>query len=109
MFATMADIMEAAGMTRRTIRVWIERGVLTKPVTISQGYPAGMFNRFPAHVLEQVRFAVTMREQGLSLDEIAALVAARDWTKGGLPPGPTVRSRGDAPPPARPAKRRRRP
>jgi DNA-binding transcriptional MerR regulator len=108
-FATMADIMEAAGLTRRAVRVWIARGLLTKPIKISHGYPSGVFNRFPAYVLEQVRFAVAMREQGLSLDEIAALVAARDWTKGGLPPGPMVRSRVDAPPPARPAKRRRRP
>ena len=81
LFATMADIMEAAGMTRRTIRVWIERGLLTKPVMVSQGYPGGMFNRFPAHVLDQARFIVAMREQGLSLDDIAALVAARDWTR----------------------------
>jgi DNA-binding transcriptional MerR regulator len=108
-FATMADIMEAAGLTRRAVRVWIAKGLLTKPTKVSHGYPSGVFNRFPAHVLDQVRFAVAMREQGVSLDEIAALVAARDWTKGGLPSGPTVRSRGDAPAPARPAKRRRRP
>ena len=109
LFATMADIMEAAGMTRRTIRVWIAKGCITKPIKVSHGYPDGIFNRFPAHVLEQVRFILAMREQGVSLDEIAALVQARDWTKGGLPPGPAVRSRGDAPAPARPAKRRRRP
>ena len=108
-FATMADIMEAAGMTRRTIRVWIEKGCITKPIKVSHGYPDGIFNRFPAHVLEQVRFILAMREQGVSLDEIAALVQARDWTKGGLPSGPTVRSRVDAPPPARaPEPRRRR-
>lgn len=108
-FATMADIMEAAGMTRRTIRVWIEKGCITKPIKVSHGYPDGIFNRFPAHALEQVRFILAMREQGVSLDEIAALVQARDWTKGGLPPGPTVRSRVDAPPPARaPEPRRRR-
>ena len=45
MFATMADIMEAAGMTRRTIREWVERGPLTKPVNVSQGYPGGLCNR----------------------------------------------------------------
>ena len=106
MFATMADIMEAAGMTRRTIRVWIERGVLTKPVTISQGYPAGMFNRFPAHVLDQARFIVAMREQGLSLDEIAGLIAARDWTRAGRPSRAGVGSRDDAPAPDRRAKHR---
>jgi DNA-binding transcriptional MerR regulator len=80
-FATMADIMEAAGMTRRTIRVWIERGLLTKPSMSRRATRAGVFNRFPAHVLDQARFIVAMREQGLSLDEIAALVAARDWTR----------------------------
>ena len=105
LFATMADIMEAAGMTRRTIRVWVERGLLTKPVSVSQGYPGGMFNRFPAHVLDQARFIVAMREQGLSLDDIAALVAARDGTRGGRPVR-AVGSRDDAPAPDRRAKRR---
>jgi len=107
-FATMADIMEAAGVTRRTVRVWIARGLLTTPIKVSHGYPTGVFNRFPAHTLEQARFVVAMREQGVSIDEIAALVAARDWTKGGRPAGPAVRSRDDAPAPARSAKRRRR-
>ena len=106
LFATMADIMEAAGMTRRTIRVWIERGLLTKPVMVSQGYPGGMFNRFPAHVLDQARFIVAMREQGLSLDDIAALVAARDWTRAGRPYRAGVGSRDDAPAPHRRAQRR---
>ena len=68
-FATMANVMEAAGLTRRAVRVWIARGLLTKPIKISHGYPSGVFNRFPAYVLEQVRFAVAMREQGLSLDK----------------------------------------
>jgi len=51
MFATMADIMEAAGMTRRTIRVWIERGLLTQPVTISQGYPKALVGPLPEGTL----------------------------------------------------------
>ncbi len=106
LFATMADIMEAAGMTRRTIRVWIERGLLTKPVMVSQGYPGGMFNRFPAHVLDQARFIVAMREQGVSLDEIAGLIAARDWTWAGRPSRAAVVSRDDAPASPRRPKRR---
>ena len=106
LFATMADIMEAAGMTRRTIRVWIEKGLLTKPVMISQGYPGGVFNRFPAHVLDQARFIVAMREQGLSLDEIAGLIAARDWTRAGRPARAGVGSRDDAPASGRRTKRR---
>lgn len=105
-FATMADIMEAAGMTRRTIRVWIEKGLLTKPIMISQRYPGGVFNRFPAHVLDQARFIVAMREQGLSLDEIAGLIAARDWTRAGRPSRPGVASRDDAPASGRRTKRR---
>ena len=79
-FATMADIMETAGLTRRAIRVWIAKGCLSQPTKVSHGYPDGVFNRFPAYVLDQVRFTVAMRAQGLSLDEIAALVQARDWT-----------------------------
>ena len=92
-------------MTRRTIRVWIERGLLSPPVKVSQGYPGGVFGRFPAHVLDQARFIVAMREQGLSLDEIAGLVAARDWIRGSRAGRPELRSRDHAPASARPAKR----
>jgi hypothetical protein len=86
-FATMEDIMEAAGVTRRTIRVWIERGLLTKPIKVSLGYPSGVFNRFPAHVLEQVRFVAAMREQGCRSTRSPPSSPPGTGPRAGLPPG----------------------
>ena len=95
--------MEAAGVTRRTVTAWIDAGLLPKPVKISLGSPGGVFNRFPMIALEHVRFIVAKRAEGLSLQEIAELIAAQ----GGPVARPAVRSRGAAPKSDRPVGRRR--
>jgi len=105
-FATMDDVIAAAGVSYRTIQKWIKRGLLPTPVKVALGYPQGVFNRFPAFACEQVRFIAAMRAEGLTLDEIQVLVAARDWSKAGPTPAPAVESRDGAPPYARPPGRR---
>jgi len=105
-FATMDDVMEAAGMSYGTISTWIRRGLLPAPVKIALGYPSGVFNRFPASACEQARFIAAMRRERLTLEEIQVLVAARDGSKAGRAPPAAVDSRDDAPPSARPAGRR---
>jgi DNA-binding transcriptional MerR regulator len=107
-FATLEDLMAAAGASERTIRNWLERGLVPMPVKVSLGYPNGVFNRYPAYACEQVRFIAAMRAEGLSLDEIHVLVAARDWSGASLAPPAGIPSRDVAPPPASAAKRRRR-
>jgi DNA-binding transcriptional MerR regulator len=102
-FATTADIMEAAGVTRRTVTAWIDAGLLPKPVKISLGSAGGVFNRFPMLALEHVRFILAKRAEGLSLQQIAELLAAQ----GGPVARSAVRSRDVAPKSARPARRRR--
>lgn len=102
-FATTTDIMEAAGVTRRTVTAWIDAGLLPKPIKISLGSPGGVFNRFPMIALEQARFVAAKRAEGLSLQQIAELLAKQ----GGPVARPAVRSRGAAHKPARPAGRRR--
>lgn len=106
-FATIEDLMAAASMSERTIRNWLARGLLPMPKKISLGYPKGVFNRFPAYACEQVRFIATMRAEGLSFDEIHALIAARDWSSASPAPPAGVPSHDVAPSPSGPAKRRR--
>lgn len=83
--------MAAAGASERTIRNWMQRGLVPMPTKVSLGDPNGVFNRFPAHACEQVRFIAAMRTEGLSF-------AARDWSKAGRPPPAELESRDDAPP-----------
>jgi hypothetical protein len=71
-FATLEDLMAAASVSERTIRNWLERGLVPTPVKVSLGYPNGVFNRYPAYACEQVRFhrrdarrgALTRRDPG---------------------------------------------
>ncbi len=105
-FATMEDVMAAAGASYRTIRNWMDRGLVPMPVKVSLGYPSGVFNRFPAYACEQVRFVAAMRAEGLSFEEIHVLVAARDWSKASPAPPTAVESRDVAPPVPRRAGRR---
>ncbi|PCC73229.1 hypothetical protein SAMN02745121_03044 [Nannocystis exedens] len=101
-FATTTDIMEAAGITRRTVTAWIDLGLLPRPIKISLGSPGGVFNRFPMIALQQARFVAAKRAEGLSLQQIVDLLKAQ----GGAIAQPAVRSRGVAPKPVRSARRR---
>ncbi|MCY0994700.1 hypothetical protein OV203_46675 [Nannocystis sp. ILAH1] len=73
-FCTTQDIMEAAGVTKLTVRSWVDRGLLPKPTKVSLGYPLGAFLRFPASALMRARFIVARRRAGDTLDEILALL-----------------------------------
>lgn len=97
--------MDAAGVTRRTIWVWIGFGLLPSPVKVSQGNPGGVFNRFPASAVERARFIAAKRDEGLTREEILALVTA-EGLEGGRPARSGVRPRGVAPPSNRPPERR---
>lgn len=99
-YATTEDIMEAAGVTRRTVTSWVQRGLLPSPVRVTHGYPLGTFNRYPASVLTRARFIAAKRLEGLKLDEILELLKAED----GAPPRRKVASRRAA---TTPSKRRR--
>ena len=97
-FATTQDLMDAAGVSRRTIWLWVTRGLLPTPVMISQGSTGGTFNRFPAEALGAARFIVAKRGEGLSLDEVKALLDAAAEAR--------VSSRDVAPSKGRPSSRR---
>ncbi len=104
-FATTQDLMEAAGVTRRTIWDWIQRGLLPSPEMISQGSAGGTFNRFPAAALGAARFIAAKRAERLSLDEIKVLLEAEAAAQGRSPRRPAVKSR-DAAPTTRAPRRR---
>jgi len=106
-FATTQDLMEAAGVKRRTIWVWIQRGLLPTPMMISQGHPGGTFNRFPASARGVARFIAAQRAEGLSLDEIKALLEAEAEAQSSRAGRSAVGSRDVARPIARPPVRRR--
>ena len=106
-FATTQDLMEAASVKRRTIWVWIQRGLLPTPMMISQGHPGGTFNRFPASARGVARFIAAKRDEGLSLDEIKELIEAEADAQDGQARRSAVASRDAARPAARPSVRRR--
>ena len=106
-FATTHDLMEAAGVKRRTIWVWIQRGLLPTPMMISQGHPGGTFNRFPASARGVARFIAAKRVEGLSLDEIKALLETEADVQSSGARSSAVSSRDVARPTARPPVRRR--
>jgi DNA-binding transcriptional MerR regulator len=106
-FATTQDIMDAADVSRRTVWLWIQRGLLPTPTMVSLGNPGGTFNRFPAHAVGIARFIVAKRADGLTLDEIKAHLDAEDEERSSRARRPAVASRDAAPTPARPSPRRR--
>lgn len=74
-FATTDDIMAAAGITRSTVKVWSELGLLPPPIKMSLGMAGGVFNRYPAWAVDRARFVAVKRTAGFTYDEIRALLA----------------------------------
>jgi DNA-binding transcriptional MerR regulator len=74
-FATTDDIMAAASITRSTVKVWAELGLLPPPIKMSLSRAGGVFNRYPARAVEQARFVAEKRAAGFTYDEIRALLA----------------------------------
>ena len=106
-FATTQDIMDAADVSRRTVWLWIGRGLLPTPTMVSQGSPGGTFNRFPAEALPAARFIAAKRDEGLPLDEIKALLTAEAEARTSKPRRPAVSSRDVARSKGLPSPRRR--
>jgi DNA-binding transcriptional MerR regulator len=74
-FATTDDIMAAASITRSTVKVWAELGLLPPPIKMSLSRAGGVFNRYPARAVEQARFVAEKRAAGFTYDEIRAMLA----------------------------------
>jgi len=81
-FATTEDIMNAAGITRKTVAAWVACGFLPTPIRVSQGTVGGVFNRFPAWAVERARFVAQRRAAGFTQDEILEMLAELDARQG---------------------------
>ena len=85
-FATTDDIMVAASITRSTVKVWAELGLLPPPLKMSLGMAGGVFNRYPAWAVDRARFVAEKRAAGFTYDEIRAMLAAQEAREAKAPP-----------------------
>ncbi len=66
----VGELADLGGVSRRTVRYYVQEGLLPAPFGIGRGDHYG-----PAH-LERIRQVKAFQEQGLSLDEIRVRLAA---------------------------------
>jgi len=75
---TTGDLARATGQTVRTIRFYEEQGLL-RPASVSDGG----HRRYDGEALERLRLILDLRELGLSLQDIGALLALRSGCRSG--------------------------
>jgi len=75
---TTGDLARATGQTVRTIRFYEEQGLL-RPASVSEGG----HRRYDGEALERLRLILDLRELGLSLQDIGALLALRAGCRSG--------------------------
>lgn len=75
---TSGDLARATGQTVRTIRFYEEQGLL-RPASVSDGG----HRRYDGEALERLRLILDLRELGLSLQDIGALLALRSGCRSG--------------------------
>jgi len=66
---TLAELAEMTGLSRRTIRYYISRGVLPGPLKAGRG------SRYGAEHVERIGRIRELQERGMTLAEIAHLLA----------------------------------
>lgn len=78
-FVTAEGLMDAAGVTKRTVLYWVEAGLLPQPWKGPPGQSNSVwFYRWPASALEQARFVSAKRREGLTHAAIRELLAPRN-------------------------------
>lgn len=77
----MAELARAAGVSRRTIRYYISRGLMSGPLKAGRNAVYG-----PEH-LERLAEIKRLQEQGLTLAEIGRVLGEGDQER--IPPEPT--------------------
>jgi Hg(II)-responsive transcriptional regulator len=70
---TIGTLARAAGVGIETIRYYQRRGLLPVPVV-----SPGSFRRYPAELVERIRFTKRAQDLGFSLDQILELFALED-------------------------------
>ncbi len=73
LFATAAELMLAADVSRATIVLWTRAGLLPQPTRVLQGRQ-GNFMRYPRGAIEIAGFIAKQRAQGKSLPNILKML-----------------------------------
>ncbi|MBL9105147.1 MAG: MerR family transcriptional regulator [Myxococcales bacterium] len=76
-FVVTAEVLKAAGVSYATLREWINKGVVPPPLEAVRG--RGNLSKYPRHAVAQADLARRLRDEGWSLDEIAAHMTTRTW------------------------------
>lgn len=75
------ELAELGGVTRRTVRYYVQEGLLAPPLGVGRGRHYG-----PEHLAQLLRVKA-MQEQGLTLEEIRRVLSGKR-PAGELPPPP---------------------
>ena len=83
----IAELADLGGVSRRTVRYYVQEGLLPAPLGVGRGRHYG-----PAH-LERLLRVKALQEEGRSLTEIRAILAGpRNGGRGPRPPTAPARS-----------------
>ncbi len=93
-FCYTADLVEALGVSRKTLHKYVQLRLLPVPVLVSDG-KQGVRSRWTLIALDHAAFIVEQQEIGHNLTEIAAMVAARWGIADKLPPKDDAPKAGD--------------
>lgn len=80
------DLASLGGVTRRTVRYYVQEGLLPAPLGLGRGRHYG-----PEHV-ERLLAVKALQERGLTLEEVRAEVARPSRARAALPAEPVVTS-----------------
>lgn len=83
-FCYTADLVEALGVSRKTLHKYVQMRLLPAPVLVSDG-KSGVRCRWTLIALDHAAFILEQQEIGHTLNEIAAMIAARWGTQDKVP------------------------
>ncbi len=83
-FCYTADLVDALGVSRKTLHKYVQMRLLPAPVRVSDG-KQGVRSRWTLIALDHVAFILEQQDIGHTLNEIAAMIAARWGTQDKVP------------------------
>ena len=76
-FARGDEVAKAAGVSGVTLREWTRRGILPPPTEAVRG--RGNVMKYPRSAMKRAELARRLRDEGWTIDSIAAYMQARTW------------------------------
>jgi len=83
-FCYTGDLVDALGVSRKTLHKYVQMQLLPAPVLVSDG-KSGVRCRWTLIALDHVAFILEQQDIGHTLNEIAAMIAARWGTQDKVP------------------------